>query len=52
MRPGEQWMEMPPLKWPLVLLRDEPKVAHIEKTAELAGLEPLSNELIRLPAKC
>uniref|UniRef100_A0A383WFN5 Reverse transcriptase n=1 Tax=Tetradesmus obliquus TaxID=3088 RepID=A0A383WFN5_TETOB len=52
-RPGEEWKEMPPLKWPLVIMRDEPTVAkQPTQTAELAGLEPTSSKLIRLQAKC
>jgi hypothetical protein len=53
MRPGEEWAEMPPLKWPLVVLRDEPVIAkEASLSAELAGLQPTSNKLIRLQAKC
>lgn len=52
-RPGEEWVEMPALKWPLVIMRDEPTpVKQPMQKAELAGLEPTSNKLIRLQAKC
>jgi hypothetical protein len=52
-RPGKEWVELPSLKWPLVIVRDEPTVVKQSMpTAELAGLEPTSNKLIRLQAKC
>jgi hypothetical protein len=47
MRPGEEWAEMPSLRWPLVVLRDEPVMAkEASPSAELAGLQPTSNTLI------